>query len=87
MSSAPRIVCRAGPNLDSLSPVKVNESSIPISSDLFEGHLFVRLKDYRGPVGEEGKSMPDAPFEGEKDTWSIAFEGKFKGQVDVDEIV
>lgn len=89
MSSAPRIVCRAGPNLSSLESVPVNSSSVHISSDLFEGNVFVRLKDYRGPVGEDGKSNPDKEvwFEGEKDTWSIAFEGKFKGELEVDEIV
>jgi len=91
MSSAPRIVCRAGPSLSSLEPVPVNSSSVHIESDLFEGNVFVRLKDYKGPVGEDGTSQPKEPFSGEKDTWSIAFEGKFKDgdkeQIEVDEIL
>ena len=92
MSSAPRIVCKAGPSLSQLSPVLVNEESISISSDLFEGNVFVRLKGFKGPVGKDGKSEPgeDVPFTGEKDTWSIAFEGKFKGpnaDLKVDDIV
>jgi len=92
MSSAPRIVCRAGPSLSQLEPVPVNSSSIHIESSLFEGNVFVRLKDYKGPVGEDGKSQPEQAFSGEKDTWSIAFEGKFKrgkeeDGLEVDEIV
>ncbi|GAA5849951.1 hypothetical protein JCM5353_001670 [Sporobolomyces roseus] len=92
MSSAPRIVCRAGPSLSQLEPVPVNSSSIHIESSLFEGNVFVRLKDYKGPVGEDGKSQPEQAFSGEKDTWSIAFEGKFKSGkeedgLEVDEIL
>ncbi|GAA5963675.1 hypothetical protein JCM3765_003540 [Sporobolomyces pararoseus] len=89
MSSAPRIVCKAGPSLSQLSPVSVNEESISISSPSFEGNVFVRLKGFKGPVGRDGKSEPgeDVPFTGDKDTWSIAFEGKFKQNVTVDDIL
>jgi hypothetical protein len=89
MSSAPRIVCKAGSSLSELHPVAVNESSTSISSSNFEGNVFVRLKDFKGPVGQDGKPQPgqDIPFTGEKDTWSIAFEGKFKGDIEIDDIV
>lgn len=89
MSSAPRIVCKAGPSLSELKAVDVNEHSVHVESANFEGNIFVRLKDFKGPVGRDGKPQPgeDAPFSGDKDTWSIAFEGKFKGQIQVDDIV
>ncbi|GAA5843241.1 hypothetical protein JCM3766R1_006634 [Sporobolomyces carnicolor] len=89
MSSAPRIVCKAGPSLSELKAVDVNEHSVHVESANFEGNIFVRLKDFKGPVGRDGKPQPgeDAPFSGDKDTWSIAFEGKFKGQIQVDDIL
>ncbi|GAA5876548.1 hypothetical protein JCM1840_000804, partial [Sporobolomyces johnsonii] len=86
MPATPRIVCKAGPSLSSLQPVAVNDSALPISSDLWEGSVSVRLKDYRGPKGAEGPPQPKEPFEKEGDTWSIAFEGRWKHDTDVDEI-
>jgi hypothetical protein len=75
--------------LSDLRPVSVNEESISISSPKFQGNVFVRLKDFKGPKGHDGKSQPgeDAPFSGEKDTWSIAFEGKFEEDITTDDIV
>ncbi|GAA5912820.1 DUF1769 domain-containing protein [Sporobolomyces salmoneus] len=90
MSSAPRIVCKAGSSLSDLHPVDVNERSLYIDSpEGFEGNLFVRLQNFKGPVGKDGQPQPgeDAPFSGEKDTWSIAFEGKFRGNIEVDDIL
>ncbi|GAA5943121.1 DUF1769 domain-containing protein [Sporobolomyces koalae] len=89
MTPAPRIVCKAGPSLSKLELVKVNESSTAIASPSFEGNLFVRLKDFKGPKGHDGQPQPgaDAPFSGDKDTWSIAFEGRFKQGIDVDDIL
>ncbi|GAA5939255.1 hypothetical protein JCM1841_002934 [Sporobolomyces salmonicolor] len=87
MSAAPRILCKAGPSLSSLQPVAVNESALPISSDVWEGSVSVRLKDYRGPKGHDGRKQPKEPFEKQGDTWSIAFEGRWKQDTDVDEIL
>ncbi|GAA5959208.1 hypothetical protein JCM21900_004260 [Sporobolomyces salmonicolor] len=87
MPAAPRILCKAGPSLSSLQPVAVNESALPISSDAWEGSVSVRLKDYHGPKGHDGRKQPKEPFEKPGDTWSIAFEGRWKQDTDVDEIL
>ncbi|GAA6064406.1 hypothetical protein JCM10212_001230 [Sporobolomyces blumeae] len=93
-AAAPRILCQAGPSLSNLQPVEVNRSSVHVSSPLFEGNVFVRLKDYRGPVSTKGEDEgsnanppEDVPFSGDKDTWSIAFEGRVKKELDVDQIL
>lgn len=90
MPAAPRIVCKAGPSLDSLSPVDVNRSPLAISSSAFEGHVAVRLKDYRGPAAQEGtyERQPQDALMNEGDTWSISFEGRFKaGGITADDVV
>lgn len=93
MTSAPRIRVRAGPSLSSLSPVHVNRSAVHISSPSsnFEGFVAVRLKGYRGPLGEEGGGQEE-PNEGEEleevgDSWSLAFQGVWKEEVKVEDIV
>ncbi|GAA6018505.1 hypothetical protein JCM11491_006427 [Sporobolomyces phaffii] len=91
MTPAPRIVCKAGSSLTDLHPVAVNESPLSISSPNFEGNVFIRLKDFKGPKGQDGHAQPrnDAPFSGDKDTWSIAFEGRFTrdAEIEVDDIL
>ncbi|GAA5895149.1 hypothetical protein JCM8208_000125 [Rhodotorula glutinis] len=90
MPAAPRIVCKAGPSLDSLSPVDVNRSPLAISSSAFEGHVAVRLKDYRGPAAQEGtyERQPQDALMNEGDTWSISFEGRFKaGGITADDVL
>lgn len=89
MTTAPRIVCRAGPSLDKLTDVDVNRSSLPIDGPHFFGSVAVRLKDYRGPKAQEGKSVrePEQPFMEDGTTWSISFQGTFKEQVTADEVV
>lgn len=89
MTTAPRIICRAGPSLDALSPVDVNRTPIHIDGPHFEGDVAVRLKDYRGPKLEEGNyaRQPEQAFMGEGDTWSISFQGRWKNEVNADEVV
>ncbi|GAA5881249.1 hypothetical protein JCM3774_002863 [Rhodotorula dairenensis] len=89
MSTAPRIICRAGPSLDALSPVDVNRTPIHIDGPHFRGDVSVRLKDYRGPRSEEGKyaRQPEQPFMADGDTWSISFQGTWKQQVTADEVL
>lgn len=89
MTTAPRIICRAGPSLDALSPVDVNRTPIHIDGPQFEGDIAVRLKDYRGPKSDEGKFVrqPEQAFMGEGDTWSISFQGRWKDEVNADEVV
>ncbi|KWU43016.1 DUF1769-domain-containing protein, partial [Rhodotorula sp. JG-1b] len=86
---APRIICRAGPSLDALSPVDVNRTPIHIDGPHFEGDVAVRLKDYRGPRSEEGKFVrqPEQAFMGEGDTWSISFQGRWKDEVNADDVL
>jgi hypothetical protein len=89
MTTAPRIICRAGPSLDALSPVDVNRTPIHIDGPHFEGDVAVRLKDYRGPKSQEGNyaRQPEQAFMGEGDTWSISFQGRWKDEVNADEVV
>lgn len=85
--SPPRIICKAGPNLQSLKPLKVNDGALSINGDDFEGAVAVRIQDYHGPAGESSKSSPDTAFSGHGDTWSIQIEGRFKDEVQVDQVV
>ncbi|GAA5990942.1 hypothetical protein JCM10908_000090 [Rhodotorula pacifica] len=89
MTAAPRIICHAGPSLDSLSPVDVNRTPLHIDGPHFVGDVAVRLKDYRGPRAEEGKyaRQPEQPLMNEGDTWSIAFQGRWKEEVNADEVL
>lgn len=81
-NSQPRIICRAGPDLSSLSSVDVNRSPLSISSAHWEGSVAVRLTNYRGPSAQEGKyaAQPEQALMQEGDTWSISFEGRWKDE-------
>lgn len=85
--SAPRIICKAGPNLSSLKPLTVNGDALNISSDHFEGAIAVRIQDYSGPSGQQSKSTPGSEFSHEGDSWSVQLEGRFKEEVEVDQVV
>lgn len=85
--SAPRIICKAGPNLSSLKPLTVNGDALSISTDHFEGAVAVRIQDYSGPSGQQNKSTPESEFSQQGDTWSVQLEGRFKEEVEVDEVV
>lgn len=90
MPASPRIVCKAGPSLSQLSPVDVNRSPLSISHPLWEGHVAVRLRDYRGPVAQEGEyeRQPREELMNEGDTWSISFEGRWKDEgITADDVV
>lgn len=85
--SAPRIICKAGPNLSSLKPLTVNGDALAISTDEFEGAVAVRIQNYSGPSGQANQSSPESDFSGEGDTWSVQLEGRFKKEVEVDQVV
>ncbi|KAI5480435.1 hypothetical protein MNV49_000588 [Pseudohyphozyma bogoriensis] len=89
MPAQPRIVVHAGPSLDSLKAVKVNEEPTDVSSSEFEGAVAVRIQDYLGPEGQEGKPAPSAKVGSFKDgaTWSIVIKGRFTGDQEADEIM
>jgi hypothetical protein len=85
--SAPRIICKAGQNLSSLEPLTVNGDALAILTDDFEGAVAVRIQDYSGPTGQQNKSTPGSEFSHQGDTWSVQLEGRFKAEVEVDQVV
>lgn len=85
--STPRIICKAGPDLQHLSELKVNEGPLAIAGDDFEGAVAVRISSYHGPTGADSKSMPNSDFSHAGDTWSIQLEGRWKEEVEVDQVV
>lgn len=77
------IVVTAGPSLDESTQqcVHVNsESSVPVSSDFFEGDVKVRVKDFKGlaPDGKEAIAQ-SSYFDTAKDmTFSIEATGELR---------
>ncbi|KAJ8294861.1 Pre-mRNA-splicing factor cwf23 [Rhodotorula toruloides] len=81
MSPAPRVRVSAGPSLSSLEPISINGPPLSISSTSWEGSISVRLKDYPGLKEGEGEGLEEGV------TWSISFEGRWKGEVSAEEVV
>lgn len=87
-ASQPRISCKAGISLESLSHVNVNESPLQVSSAIFQGQLAISIQDYLGPKGREGTPNPADGFKGrEGHTWSIAVQGRFLDELTADDLV
>ena len=86
----PRLQVTAGSSFDALQPVNVNrdEDPLEISNGLFEGKLTVRIKDFKGA---DGQVIPDTTSgyfaEHSGLTWSIQIAGRFKEDVQLDDVV
>ncbi|GAA5968951.1 hypothetical protein JCM11641_000788 [Rhodosporidiobolus odoratus] len=94
MLSQPRLKVCAGPSLTSLTPLAVNSSPTSISSKHWEGSVAVRLKGFRNERGEVSEIKEGEELEEEGESWSISFEGRWKGEgeeegegVGVDEVM
>ncbi|UZJ53757.1 hypothetical protein CBS101457_003077 [Exobasidium rhododendri] len=99
---APSLKLSAGPDLDSLSVLYVNDESKPldVSTDAFEGRIVVRIKGFTGqlPDNKNDKEESNSTEVENHDThyfdqsyaknctWSIGIQGRFKEEVDVDEV-
>ncbi|BGO91161.1 hypothetical protein NBRC10512_005745 [Rhodotorula toruloides] len=81
MPPAPRVRVSAGPSLSSLEPISINGPPLSISSTSWEGSISVRLKDYPGLKEGEGEGLEEGV------TWSISFEGRWKGEVSAEEVM
>ncbi|GEM07647.1 duf1769 family protein [Rhodotorula toruloides] len=76
--SAPRVRISAGPSLSSLQPLTPNSSPVRISSPTWDGFISVRLRGY---PGEHGLELEEGT------TWSICFEGRWKEEVEAEEVM
>jgi hypothetical protein len=85
----PKLRISASSSPSSPSQVLSPNASTPtrVSSDLFEGDILVRIKDYNGESGD-GVKRPEPEgheyFIGDRDgkTWSILVRGRWKEEVD-----
>ncbi|GAA5855196.1 hypothetical protein JCM8547_008979 [Rhodosporidiobolus lusitaniae] len=82
----PQIRVRAGPSLSQLQPLSVNSAPVSLSSSSWEGSVSVRLLHYPGPHGQREPKEGEELEEGGQ-TWSVSFEGRWKDEVGVDEVL
>jgi len=86
----PKLRVSVGPDLESLSPCPVNRDSKPfeINSNVFQGKLVVRLKDFKGEDGTILSDTDTGYFAKNPDmTWSIQVQGRFLQDESLDEVV
>jgi hypothetical protein len=91
----PSLKISAGPSLDSLSVLHVNDESQPldVSTDDFEGRIAVRIKGFTGHLPKDGgKDVENEDTHyfdrayAKNCTWSIGIQGRFKDTIDVDDV-
>lgn len=90
---APSLKISAGPSIEALTTVAVNhdERPIEINTDLFQGRIAVRIKNFTGsdPHGVEHRN--DSAYfsanHGKNQSWSIQIQGRFKSAVNADDLV
>jgi hypothetical protein len=90
---APSLRISAGPSVDKLTVLHVNDETKPweISTDDFEGRIIVRIKGFTGelPSNETARSDDTHYFDhsyAKGCTWSIGVQGRLKKAVDVDDV-
>lgn len=90
---APSLRISAGPSVDKLSILHVNDETKPldVSTDDFEGRILVRIKGFTGELPSKDTTRVEDThyFDGSYAkgcTWSIGIQGRFKKQVEVDEV-
>ncbi|MCO5565304.1 hypothetical protein L7F22_018977 [Adiantum nelumboides] len=95
---APRLRVSAGPSVDKLSLIRVNDEDHPltIKTDDFVGRLTVRIQGFTGirpGANDEDEAASDVEthyFEhsyAKGCTWSIQVQGKFKEEISVDNLM
>lgn len=90
---APSLKISAGPSVDSLSTVAVNHDDTPttISTDLFQGRIAVRIKNFTGSDPEGVSHNKDTPYfnagHGKGQSWSMQIQGRFLQPVNADDLV
>lgn len=81
---APKLRITAGSRADDLQPVAVNNDDEPfvISSDVFQGRLTVRVKNFHGERPGGGDAASITPYfesgYGQQMTYSIQIQGLYK---------
>lgn len=90
---APKLRITAGPDSNNLTTVAVNHDERPvvIDSNLFQGKVAVRVKNFHGELPDGVENLDDvsyfsAPY-GSDMTYSIQVEGRFVKGVNADDIV
>jgi len=90
----PQLRVSAGSSLSSLSVLAPNydeTGALDVSSDLFEGKIAVRIRDFAGEVGggKERKTTTESDYFDVHTglTWSMAIQGRFKKEVNADDVL
>ncbi|TKY89657.1 hypothetical protein EX895_001442 [Sporisorium graminicola] len=90
---APSLKISAGPSVDALQTVAVNHDDRPteINSDLFQGRIAVRIKNFTGSDPDGVEHRKDTPYfgagHGKGQSWSMQIQGRFKSAVNADDLV
>lgn len=88
----PSLRVSAGPSTDKLTVLPVNDETKPfaINSDSFEGQVIVRIKGFTGELPKGSARLGDTHYfdhsYAKGCTWSIAIQGRFKEEVEVDAV-
>jgi hypothetical protein len=90
---APSLKISAGPSVDALKTVAVNHDDQPtsIDTDLFQGRISVRIKNFTGVDPDGVDHRKDTPyFDGGYSkgmSWSMQIQGRFKVDVNGDDLI
>ncbi|EST04615.1 Protein of unknown function DUF1769 [Kalmanozyma brasiliensis GHG001] len=90
---APSLKISAGPSVDALKTVAVNHDDQPteINTDLFQGRIAVRIKNFTGSDPDGVEHRKDTPYfdagHGKGQSWSMQIQGRFKEPVNADDLV
>ncbi|CDS01326.1 uncharacterized protein SPSC_05359 [Sporisorium scitamineum] len=90
---APSLKISAGPSVEALQTVAVNHDDQPteINTDLFQGRIAVRIKNFTGSDPSGVEHLKDTPYfnagHGKNQSWSMQIQGRFKTPVNADDLV